>query len=269
MRVETPIHTCVSGRFETTNGILTLSLFAPFRLVNQNRRRINESRFLCEMSKDTKLTERSPLRTVAYDFRHASILIQSSYAAIPLADGRGPLEKKSSHGASTRTALAAAALMLGAGALFSAGPGTPVVPDWLESSGGDPMGPFSTEAPGVVGMPAVLRGFDTRPLDVWDAPGAAAPRSTTLLAAGSEPAFFLQGHPALDLLGPGVGGSAGSPPPQGGPRALPTNEWWENLAMGPGGDVEHGPENFALALPYHVDVADPGFRGLRVAVGTP
>jgi hypothetical protein len=49
-------------------------------------------------------------------------------------------------------------------------------------------------------------------------------------------------------------------------KTYPTNEWWENLAMGGNGNVELGPENFANALTYHVDVADPTHRGLRVAV---
>lgn len=49
-------------------------------------------------------------------------------------------------------------------------------------------------------------------------------------------------------------------------KTYPTNEWWENLAMGGNGDVELGPENFAHTLTYHVDVSDPNHRGLRVAV---
>lgn len=47
----------------------------------------------------------------------------------------------------------------------------------------------------------------------------------------------------------------------------PTNAWWENLALGKGGDAEAGLENQAFALPYIVDVAHPSLTGLRATLG--
>ena len=94
------------------------------------------------------------------------------------------------------------------------------------------LAPFSTASPLSLGMPEVLRSNDTWPLDVWPAPPGA---TTTSGAKG----------------------------------ALPTNEWWENLAMGPEGDTEASASNFVNSLPYHISAEhDPATlgvgRGLRV-----
>ena len=117
----------------------------------------------------------------------------------------------------------------------------------------EPLEPFASTAPGAAGMPAVLRAINTRPLEVWDTSGFAYARSAVTL---------------VDSLGPDAARDSSAPsppaPPAAKPRALPTNEWWTNLAMGADGDVEHGPENFVNALPYHIDVADPLRRGVRV-----
>jgi hypothetical protein len=111
-------------------------------------------------------------------------------------------------------------------------------------------------------MPAVLRAFETRPLDVWDfAPSQpAGPRSASLLTSDLLKGEVVDGGErfpaaAVSALGSEAATAAGAGPLPDWLRALPTNEWWENLAMGADGNVEHGPENFANCLPYHVDVS--------------
>lgn len=113
------------------------------------------------------------------------------------------------------------------------------------------MAEFSTLSPVLTGMEEVLRLNETWPLPVWGA-GRAGPESTLSSTGGF---------------------SSGS-------SALPTNEWWENMAMGPSGDTEYDAANFVNALPYHIDVSQcaaeggsgcaggfgEGRRGVRVMV---
>ena len=111
------------------------------------------------------------------------------------------------------------------------------------------MAAFSTLSPVLTGMEEVLRLNETWPLPVWGAERAAP--KTTLSSSFSS-----------------------------GESALPTNEWWENMAMGPSGDTEYDAANFVNALPYHIDVSQcaaeggsgcaggfgEGRRGVRVMV---
>jgi len=135
----------------------------------------------------------------------------------------------------------------------------------------DALQPFSTASPGSLGMPAVLRAFETRPLDVWDfAPEQPdGPRSSSMLTDALLTGEVVDDHERFPATPEGATGnskaaikslveSSAGASEEALPewlRALPTNEWWENLAMGAGGNVENGPENFANCLPYHVDVS--------------
>jgi len=139
------------------------------------------------------------------------------------------------------------------------------------SADGGALQPFSTASPGSLGMPAVLRAFETRPLDVWDfAPEQPeGPRSSSMLTNALLTGEVVDDNERFPTTADGATGNretvsksaveaAAYASVEELPewlRALPTNEWWENLAMGAGGNVENGPENFANCLPYHVDVS--------------